>query len=188
VLISHVGNLRYIYPPTYLPTNLAICLAVCLSAYLSIDPSIHPSIHTSIHPPTYLPTYLPTVLQSSVGPWPLFSFLILYTVGRTPWMGNQPVIRPLPTYRRTQTHNKRNIDIHASSGIRIHDPSVRASEDNSCLSQHGHCDRHLHYIRVRNFYFVAQNLRRIHTTTREMWDNASRSNSKLLLQQRSCTN
>jgi hypothetical protein len=35
-----------------------------------------------------------------------FSFLILYTVGRTPWTGDQPVARPLPTYRATQTQNK----------------------------------------------------------------------------------
>jgi hypothetical protein len=28
-----------------------------------------------------------------------FSFLILYTVGRTPWTGDQPVARPLPTHR-----------------------------------------------------------------------------------------
>jgi hypothetical protein len=30
-----------------------------------------------------------------------FSFLILYTVGRTPWTGDQPVARPLPTHRTT---------------------------------------------------------------------------------------
>jgi hypothetical protein len=28
-----------------------------------------------------------------------FSFLILYTVGRSPWTGDQPVARPLPTHR-----------------------------------------------------------------------------------------
>jgi hypothetical protein len=32
--------------------------------------------------------------------------LILYTVGKTPWMGNQPVARSIPTYRTTQTPNK----------------------------------------------------------------------------------
>jgi hypothetical protein len=32
-------------------------------------------------------------------------------------------------------------DIHASSGIRIHDPNVREGEDGSCLSPRGHCDR-----------------------------------------------
>jgi hypothetical protein len=36
-----------------------------------------------------------------------FSFLILYTVGRTPWTGDQPVASSLPTHRTTQTQNKR---------------------------------------------------------------------------------
>jgi hypothetical protein len=36
-----------------------------------------------------------------------FSFLILYTVGRTPWTGQQAVTRPLSTHRTTQTQNKR---------------------------------------------------------------------------------
>jgi hypothetical protein len=46
-------------------------------------------------------------LQSSVGPWPIYSFLILYTVGRNPWTGGQTVARPIPTHRTTQTENKR---------------------------------------------------------------------------------
>jgi hypothetical protein len=33
----------------------------------------------------------------------LFSFLILYTSGKTPWTVDQPVARPLPTHRKTQT-------------------------------------------------------------------------------------
>jgi hypothetical protein len=44
-------------------------------------------------------------LQSFVGPWPLFSFLNLYTVDSTPWTGDQPVARPLPIHRTTQTQN-----------------------------------------------------------------------------------
>jgi hypothetical protein len=40
-------------------------------------------------------------LQPFIGPWSLFEFLILYTVGRTPWMGDQLVARPLPTHRTT---------------------------------------------------------------------------------------
>jgi hypothetical protein len=36
------------------------------------------------------------------GPWPLFQFLNLYTVGRTPWTVDQPIARPLPTHRTTQ--------------------------------------------------------------------------------------
>jgi hypothetical protein len=36
-----------------------------------------------------------------------FGFLILYTASRTPWTGDQPVARPLPTHRTIQTQNKR---------------------------------------------------------------------------------
>jgi hypothetical protein len=47
-------------------------------------------------------------LQPFVGPWPFFQFLNLYTVGKTIWTEDQPVIRPLPTNRTTtQTQNKR---------------------------------------------------------------------------------
>jgi hypothetical protein len=42
-------------------------------------------------------------LQPFVGPWLLFQFLNLYTVGRTPWTGDQPVARPLPTQNK-RTH------------------------------------------------------------------------------------
>jgi hypothetical protein len=45
-------------------------------------------------------------LYSPCGPWPLFQFLNLYAVGRTPWMGDQPVARPLPAHRTTQTQNE----------------------------------------------------------------------------------
>jgi hypothetical protein len=34
-------------------------------------------------------------------------FLNLHTVGRTPWMGNQPTARPLPAHRTAQAENKR---------------------------------------------------------------------------------
>jgi hypothetical protein len=61
-----------------------------------------------------------------------FSFLILYTVGRTPWTEHQPVARPLPSHRETQTEQTQT-NIHALSGIRTHEPSVRAGE--------GHSDR-----------------------------------------------
>jgi hypothetical protein len=54
-----------------------------------------------------LPIYLSMALQPFVGPWPLFTFLILYTVGRTPWTGDQTVARPLLIHRTTQTQNKR---------------------------------------------------------------------------------
>jgi hypothetical protein len=46
-------------------------------------------------------------LQPFVGAYPLFQFLIFYAVGGTPWTGDQPVARPLPVHRTTQTQNKR---------------------------------------------------------------------------------
>jgi hypothetical protein len=46
-------------------------------------------------------------LELFVEPWPLFQFLDPKTVGRTPWTGDQPVVRPLPTHRTTLTQNKR---------------------------------------------------------------------------------
>jgi hypothetical protein len=36
-----------------------------------------------------------------------FSFLILYTVARIPWTGDQHATRPVFTHRTTQTQNKR---------------------------------------------------------------------------------
>jgi hypothetical protein len=42
-----------------------------------------------------------------LGLGPFSVFLILYTVCRTPWTGDQPIARPLPTHRTTQTQNKR---------------------------------------------------------------------------------
>jgi hypothetical protein len=46
----------------------------------------------------YLSIYLSMALQPFIGPSPLFSFLFFYTVGRTPWTGDQPVVRPVPTH------------------------------------------------------------------------------------------
>jgi hypothetical protein len=36
--------------------------------------------------------------------------------------------------------------IHVLSGIRTYDPSVRASEDSSCLRPRGHCDRQIYIL------------------------------------------
>jgi hypothetical protein len=87
--------------------------------------------------------HLRMILQPFVGPWPLFSsFLILYTVGRTPWTGDQPIAWPLRTHRT---------DIYAFSGIRTHDSSIRASEDSSCLRPCRHCER-LHCMYQTYYY------------------------------------
>jgi hypothetical protein len=53
-----------------------------------------------------IPFYSFTALQPFVGPWPLFQFLNLYSIGRIPWTVDKPVASPLPTHRTTQTQNK----------------------------------------------------------------------------------
>jgi hypothetical protein len=96
----------------YLPIYLSIYLSIYRSIYLSPH-SVRRSIHPSIHRSVYLWLYSPLLRLGC-----FFSFLILYAVGRTPWTGDQPVARPIPTHRRTQTKT----DIHALSGIRTQIP------------------------------------------------------------------
>jgi hypothetical protein len=60
------------------------------------SPYVHSFIHSSM------------LLQHFVRPWPLLQFHNpFYKDGRTPWTGDQPVTKPLPTHRTTQTYNKR---------------------------------------------------------------------------------
>jgi hypothetical protein len=50
-------------------------------------------------------------------------------------------------------------DIHASNGIQTLDSSVRASEDSSCLTPRGRCDRHFiihRYLKTLNVYVHEQ--------------------------------
>jgi hypothetical protein len=70
-------------------------------------------------------------LQPFVWPWPLLQFRdLFYTDGRHPWTSDQPVARPLPTHRTTQTQNKCT-DVFASRGIR----SQRSSERRQFMPQ-----------------------------------------------------
>jgi hypothetical protein len=64
----------------------------------------------------------------------------IWTVGRTPWTGDRPDSRPLPTHRKTK-HRKTRTHIHSSSGIRTHNPSVRAAEDITSFRPLGHWDQ-----------------------------------------------
>jgi hypothetical protein len=99
-------------------------------------------------------------LYSPLGPWPLvFLFRQHFTDGRTPWMSDQLVARPLPKHRTSQTQNKhrRIPNIRALYGIRTHDPGLLASEGSTCLGLRGYCDqqaKHIAYInRHENIYY-----------------------------------
>jgi hypothetical protein len=98
----------------YLSTNLPIYLSINQSTYLSIYLSINQSTYLSIYQPIYLSVYLSTNLPICLWLYShllhlgcSFSFLILYTERMTPWTGDQPVTRPLPTHVTKQTQNKR---------------------------------------------------------------------------------
>jgi hypothetical protein len=48
--------------------------------------------------------FFPMALQPFLGPWPYISVSrSFYIDGRTPWTSDQPVARPLPIHRTTQT-------------------------------------------------------------------------------------
>jgi hypothetical protein len=85
---------------------LSIYLSLCLSIYLSIYVCMYLSIYVCMYLSIYLSIYL-WLYSPFVGPRPFFSFLILYVVGMSSWMGNQPIARPLPAQRTTQAQNKR---------------------------------------------------------------------------------
>jgi hypothetical protein len=73
-----------------------------------------------------------------LGPGLFFSF-VFFSTQTVEHLGlDQPGARPLPTHRTTQHRISAHTDIHALSGIGTHDPSVRASEDSSCLKPRGH--------------------------------------------------
>jgi hypothetical protein len=69
------------------------------------------------------------------------SFLILYTVGFLGWGISPSQGRNLHTEDHKHRINEHNTDIHALSGIRTQGPSVRGSEDRSCLRPRSHCNR-----------------------------------------------
>jgi hypothetical protein len=97
-------------------------------------------------PPCY---FFSLALQPQFGPWPTsmkLSVSLLFSrswsVGRTPWAGDQLVARPLPVHKHRKTHpHTQTLNIHALNGIRTHYPGYRASEDSACLRPLGYRDR-----------------------------------------------
>jgi hypothetical protein len=77
-------------------------------------------------------------LQPFVGHWPLLQFRnLFYTDSRTPWTRDQPVVRPLPTHRTTQTQNKRTKRhqcLEWESNPRSQCSSERAKRVNNCYT------------------------------------------------------
>jgi hypothetical protein len=70
------------------------------------------------------------------------SLIYTQSVGLVGWGISPSQGRYLHTKQHRHRLKAHNTDIHDLSGIRTHDPSVRVSEDSSCLRPRGHCDRH----------------------------------------------
>jgi hypothetical protein len=78
--------------------------------------------------------------------WVLAAFPVCWSYTQSKGLLGRAICKLQDFYLHTQQHNHKikvcNTDIHASSGIRIHDLSVPASEDCSCLIPRDHCARH----------------------------------------------
>jgi hypothetical protein len=85
----------------------------------SLIPEEFKRFHSFIHQRLYSPL---------LGPALFFSFVIFFTQS-VRLVGREISRLKAATYTQDNT----NTDIHALSGIRTHDPSVRAREDSSCL-------------------------------------------------------
>jgi hypothetical protein len=108
--------------PTALRSILILSSQLCLRLPSGLFPSgfpteilyaflFYPCVLHALPTPCSLTSFIPSFingLQPFVGPWPLLQLRNnFYTDGRTPWPSDQPVARPLPTHRTTQTQNNR---------------------------------------------------------------------------------
>jgi hypothetical protein len=92
-------HLRCGHFPYTFPTKIFVCICHLFHAFCVFVPFLLHFIHSFIHQWLFSPLLGPDLFFSSV--------IIFYTDGRTPWTSDQPVARPLPTQRATQTQNKR---------------------------------------------------------------------------------
>jgi len=118
---------------------------------LSRLPPLHPNLATVIRHYITSISYIVKriILIRSSG---LFGFRIwllklmnlFWTLGRTPgWVISLSQGHYLHV---TAQHRKNRTRIHASSGIRNREPSIRAIEDSTCLRPRGHLGRLLHSV------------------------------------------
>jgi hypothetical protein len=99
----------------------------------------HPGQASYPSPPDYkyLSIYL-WIESPLLGLGRFFRFFIVYTVGMTPWTGDQPVARPLPARRTEQTQNKRTQTSVSQVGF---EPTIPAFERAKTVHAHVHWDR-----------------------------------------------
>jgi hypothetical protein len=103
------------------------CKAYCKPIWSSVTQWCNLVTSSSSPPPQGL-----GLLACSSSKFTTWNLSIYWTVGRTPWIGEWPNARPLPTYGTTQ-HRKMWTHIHAWSGNQTHDSSIQATKDSTCL-------------------------------------------------------
>jgi hypothetical protein len=121
---------------TYILYVFSRSLSICLSVCPSVRPSIYLSICLSVCLSVCLWLYSPLLDLGG-----FVSFLIFYTVGRTPWTGDQPVGRPLRAHRTAQTENKRIQTSMLQVGFEPTIPMFERAKKVHALDTFGHCDR-----------------------------------------------
>jgi hypothetical protein len=67
--------------------------------------------------------------------------VFLYTVGRIPWMEDQPVTGPLPIHGATQAQNKRMQTSTLRAGFETMTPAFRRTKTIHALDHGVHCEQ-----------------------------------------------
>jgi hypothetical protein len=107
-------------------------------------PFLNPKLHCRVHNRALLMCVYSFIHQwlysPLLRPGLFFSFVIFFMRSVGPL--GRGISPSQGRYLHTGQHKHRtkaHTNIHALSGIRTHDPGVRASEHDSCLTPHGHC-------------------------------------------------
>jgi hypothetical protein len=105
--------------------------------------------------------------------WALAAFSVSWSYTQSAGLLGRGISQSQGLYLQTEQHKNRinahNTDIHALSGIRTHDPSVRASEDISCLRPGGHCDRREFYYGIRKLKIATWRPRKAFSGEESNW-------------------
>jgi hypothetical protein len=141
-------------------TVMVVVIMIMITTIIKITPLSSPlflTLSTMMHSRLWqFPIFMAP--QGFVGSWPLF-FSVSWSYTQSVGLLGRGISPSQDLYLHTEQHkhriNAHNTDIHASSEIRTHDPSVRASEDSSCLRPRGHCD----WLRQFPYYNINPRLR-----------------------------
>jgi hypothetical protein len=144
----------------FIPTSRVKCLGRTVMQHsiwpLLSSPGVMPKVTLFYLPAWHTCSFIHSsmALQPFDGPWPLLRFCNLFT--QTAGLGR----RTSPSQGRyLHTGQHPHTDIHALSGIRTNEPTIRANECSSCLRPCCHYDRPLHTCYLHLFTLLPRHLR-----------------------------